>query len=193
MTYSRWLVIAALLIALIWYGELVYNLAKPTLVSYAPVIAKQQTLPPSYIRIPSLGVVAPMTVAAQTNPMENKDWNVIRQALTQGVALSYTTPTFNDAGLAFITGHSSDGYPHAFASVFAPLGQLNKDETFEIKVDGHVYTYTVVDKDVFAPTDIQRFTQLASSDSNKQRVVLVTCWPVLTTRNRLVIIGERTR
>lgn len=193
MTYSRWLVIAAFLVALIWYGELVYNLAKPALVSYAPIIGMHEALPASYIRIPSLGVVSPITVAAQTNPMENKDWSVIRKALTQGVALSYTTPAFGDANLAFITGHSSDGYPHAYASVFAPLGQIKPGDTFEIRVDGQVYTYTVVTKDVFAPTDIQRFTQLASSDSSKQRVVLVTCWPVLTTRNRLIVVGERTR
>jgi LPXTG-site transpeptidase (sortase) family protein len=191
MTTSRWLMIAAFLIALIWYGELVYNLARPTLVSYAPVIAKQESLPQSYVRIPSLGILAPMTVAAQTNPMENKDWSVIRTALTKGVALSYTTPAFAETGLAFVTGHSSDGYPHAYASVFAPLGQIKEGDTFEVKVDDIVYEYTVIKKDVFAPTDIQRFTQLAPADTTKQRVALVTCWPVLTTRNRLVVLGER--
>ncbi len=139
---------------------------------------------------PSLSIQAHLIELPQTSPLVTQSWAAIRGALRQGVSLSYEGETFDAASLAFITGHSSDTYPHAYASIFAGLGQGHIGDIFSFRRQGKSYTYKVIDKKVISPQDTQSFLNLAPPANKPHRLALVTCWPVLTTKNRMMIVGE---
>lgn len=138
-----------------------------------------------------LGIVAPVTVNPGTSPLVVSDWSAIRDDLRAGVSLAYEGESFAAARLAFLTGHSSDMVRHKYESVFAPLGQAVAGDTFSIAVEGAVFEYRVTEVLELQPTDAAAFTALAPVDGGKPRLVLVTCWPPLTTQLRLVVVGER--
>ncbi|MBI4022952.1 sortase [Candidatus Berkelbacteria bacterium] len=176
---------------LIWQWRLAATVALPALIQAGLIgQAADERLDSDGLRYPALGIQVPLTEAAWTSPLNAQDWTEIRSALRNGVSLAYTEPTFAEAPLAFMTGHSSDVTAHRYASVFAGLGQAQVGDQFFIQLGDATYPYTVADRRVLNPGDIEAFRALGPSN-DRQRVVLVTCWPVLTTKARLVVIGER--
>ncbi|MBI4032459.1 sortase [Candidatus Berkelbacteria bacterium] len=174
---------------LIWQGALFLALLRPALITVGVVQpAPQATEGFAY---PALGITAPVTVAPSTSPLEAKDWADIRRALTAGLSLAFDAPTLDDARLAFVTGHSSDTYPHPYSTVFAPLGQARVDDRFAVTIGEASRTYRVIVRQVIPPAAVERFTALGPPDGQPARVALVTCWPPLTTNQRLVIVGEQ--
>ncbi len=188
---SLWLVLLAILIGAIWYGTTLIAMVKPSIVRAVPALQKKQTLDDNQFSYPAIGVSAPITVNQGISPLKQTDWGAIRPALTKGLSLSFDAATFNKANFAFLIGHSSDTYPHPYSSVFAPLGQAKIGDQFLLNVENKNYTFKITDTKIIVPTDISAFEHLASDDPAIQRVALVTCWPVFTTRNRLVVIGDR--
>ncbi len=143
---------------------------------------------------PELAINAPLTYLSEANPFQASDWPKISAALRSGVGMvNSTTLPLEESPLLYIIGHSSDIAPHQYAFVFTPLGQAKKDDIFYLPLNGTSYSFHVVDHKLVDPNDEGAFKGLASSDPSIQRVALVTCWPVFTTRQRLVVIGERTR
>jgi LPXTG-site transpeptidase (sortase) family protein len=183
-----------MLAAIIWYAPLLMSLLKPQLIQARVTSLTLQPSPlaltPEF-RYDTLGITAPLVQLTQTNPLDYQDWNKLRQALRDGVGLTHTTQDFDQAHLAYIVGPSSDYYPHKFASIFAGLGQAKQGDIFTLTVYNKTYSFAVQDKKIVDQMDTKAFTKLEDVPTNTQRVVLVTCWPVLTTKNRLLIIGER--
>lgn len=142
---------------------------------------------------PRLGIEAPLTVSANTSPLDSQDWNSIKEALTKGVSVNYGGDEFSKTQLAYLTGHSSDTYPHPYSSVFAALGQAKIDDQFVVTEEGKVWNYRVISKKVVDPRNLLSFSAgvIGAQEVGKQHVALVTCWPLLTTLNRMVIVGER--
>ena len=180
----------------LWFLPLWLNLAKPTL-NQTPVV-QQVFGPPKGVAGPKkdffdfnrLAIHAPMSIMPETSPLNANDWSKLREALHKGVGLSFTQDDFESAPLVFVTGHSSDVNPHQYGSVFAGLNQSHTDDTFTLHIHGKEYKYKVVEKQILNPLNKDAFLKLGEGHE-KQRVVLVTCWPVLTTKNRLVVVGER--
>ncbi len=175
---------------LAWHGPLLAGLLRPRLYDAGLVRSTDAEIGPDELRYDRLGIRAPVSVDADTSPLVESDWSKITQSLMEGVSLSYEGDTFTDARLAFVTGHSSDATRHAFDSVFAGLGQAAPGDTFTLAVDGERFDYRVVDRRTIAPADADAFRLLAPSDDS-DRVALVTCWPPLTTKTRMVVIGVR--
>lgn len=174
---------------LIWQGALFLALLRPAFTQIG--IVSVPSMPSQGLTYARLGITAPVTVSAATSPLETQSWGQIRQALTQGVSLAFDGPTFTEARLAFLTGHSSDTYPHAYSTVFAPLGQSAIGDEFELRLAEQTSKYRVQDRQTLSPTATERFLALAPADGQPNRVVLVTCWPPLTTNQRLVVVGEQ--
>lgn len=186
--FLKFLAIFGVLIA-VWQGALFMSLLRPAFVATGLIAEPERTH--VGFTYSTLGIQAPLVVAAQTSPLETASWAEIRRALTEGVSLAFDAATLAEARLAFVTGHSSDTYPHAYSTVFAPLGQARLGDSFVLGVDDKEYQYRVIERHVLSPFVTDQFLALAPDDDDQARVALVTCWPPLTTTQRLVVVGER--
>ena len=118
-------------------------------------------------------------------------WNVeegeILNRLKEGVAHYRGTSKPGGGGNIFIVGHSSNYFwvRSDYNDVFALLDKLVKGDRIEIIQDGRKYSYGVVDKKTVSPTDVS-----VIDSTNKEILSLMTCWPVGTNINRLVVQSE---
>jgi len=88
----------------------------------------------------------------------------------------------------FIFGHSSN-YPWIkwnYNDVFANLNKLEKGEEIIVYYEQEKYTYKVKEKKVITPGQ----TDILKRNKNKDEITLMTCWPLWTTLNRLIVIWE---
>jgi len=183
-------IIVAIALMIAWNFPLVESLVTPVFARQAaPASAASQA--DSTFVYSKLGIEAPITIAPNSSPMNSQNWGAIRDALKHGVSVAYAGSDFATAPLVYVSGHSSDTYPHPFSSVFAGLGQAKVGDTFSLKVNNILYTYKVVGQEQVSPTNVTEFPHLAETmrQESPQVVELVTCWPVLTTARRLVTVG----
>lgn len=178
---------------LVWNSSLLWNLSRPIVsrgnnaITVQAAVDSQAPLPDEFI-YPKLGITAPLHDNPGTSPLRTQDWGQIAEDLHHGVSLAYDASSLDKATSAYVTGHSSDTYPHPYSTVFAALGQAKIGDQFALVTHNVVYKYRVVEERLAYPTDIKAFT---ISDTTKQHVLLVTCWPPLTTAERKIIVGER--
>lgn len=94
-----------------------------------------------------------------------------------------------DVWNAFIFGHSSN-YPwikSEYNDVFALLDNLEDGDEIIVFYNQKKLVYKVTDRAVVKPGDVQ---VLESRDPSKKELSLMTCWPVGTTLERLIIFAE---
>ena len=186
-----WVALVFVVLAGWWYAEFLTSIVRPSLIRTELISAPQTTeLQAPAFAYPTLGIVAPVVEAAQTSPLAARDWQAIAAALRAGVSLAYEGPSLESARLAFVTGHSSDTVRHPYASVFAGLGQSRMGDEFVMQLANGQRRYRVSDRSVYSPADLDAFRALEPAPGSPQRVILVTCWPPLTTKSRLVVTGE---
>lgn len=176
----------------IWYRQLVINVAKPVIVAASSSQATPTSAPveDNTFRYPSLGISTPLTTLTNTDPFDSTDWSRFTDALNAGVGVSTASATIDESHTLYIVGHSSTVKQTPYSFVFAGLGQANLGDTFSFTADNKTYTYKVTDKRVLKPTDIDAFKALETPGTSPKQAILVTCWPVFTTKNRMVIVGE---
>lgn len=108
-------------------------------------------------------------------------------ALREGIAHAAGTGLPGSGQLGYYFAHSS-GASSALSrgkAVFYLLGKLDLGDEVQIYQDGQKYTYEVVHKTITEPDD------LSFLDQEGDKIVLQTCWPVGTSKNRLIITAER--
>jgi sortase A len=88
-----------------------------------------------------------------------------------------------------IAGHSSNDLfdPGNFKFIFARLEQLGIGDTFYMNYEGVRYVYSVTKKEVVRPSDIDKLIY----KTDKPVVTLITCVPVGTSRDRLLVTAEQ--
>jgi sortase A len=89
----------------------------------------------------------------------------------------------------FIFGHSSN-YPWIkwdYNDVFANLNKLKYQDEVIVYYWQEKYTYKIREKKVITPGQ----TEVLKRNTNKDEITLMTCWPIWTTLNRLIVIWER--
>lgn len=112
-------------------------------------------------------------------------------ALKKGVAHLKGTPLPGNGGTSIIYGHS--GLSGLLASpnnpqiIFSRLDAANVGDTVSVKKDNEELQYLVTSKKIIEPTDLTFITDV----SHKEKVVLITCWPLGIGTRRLVLIGEK--
>lgn len=144
---------------------------------------------------PALGLSLPVRDNPNSDPTDLSDWPLIKKQLREGLSLSYAGDSFGNANRAFLTGHSSDIVPHSYSAAFAPLYRAKIGDEFSLPYQGQPYVYRVVGVRKVKPTNRAYYAAPHSPGvrTDRQEVDLVTCWPLFTDWERLVVIGERIR
>lgn len=132
----------------------------------------------NHIFIPAISVDAPITW------MVNNSANETSAALENGTIHLLGTATPGTVGNVFITGHSSNyaWAPGHYKSVFALLDKLTVGDLIYLKYQNNTFEYKVYEKDVIKPSDTSVLEQ-----GKKSILTLMTCTPVGTSLNRLII------
>ncbi|MEX0594554.1 MAG: sortase [Patescibacteria group bacterium] len=142
-----------------------------------PPVKKIQYKPE--LRIPKIGVVAPLQVDVHPN--------IIIESLKTGVSQYAGTATPGQIGNSVIVGHSSD-FPWSdgrYKNIFALLDKLTVGDQIIITYKTEKYIYVVTGQKIVAATDLSVLNITA-----KPTVTLLTCYPVGTSRNRLIITAK---
>ncbi len=138
----------------------------------APRAEKQATTKSPRIVISKLGVNMPV--------VEGKTEKV----LLKGAWRSPWGSTPDKGGNTILFGHRylhKPPHPETFFS----LDTLGVGDTFEVLWEGKTYTYKVFETKVVEPTEISVLRQ-----TDKAIVTLITCTPLYTTKQRLVVVAE---
>lgn len=114
--------------------------------------------------------------------------NIFMQELEKGVVRYPGTAKPGETGNAFIFGHSSN-YPWMkgeYNSVFVLLDQLSFGDQIIVYYNQKKFTYIIREKKVVKPGNVK----VLDRDESKKELSLMTCWPIGTTLNRLIVFAE---
>lgn len=120
------------------------------------------------------------------------DYDHLMAAMQKGVA-HFAIPGADSVpgqlGNTVFSGHSSNDLfePGDYKFIFAQLDKLQKGDTIFANYQGTRYTYTVTKKQVVKPTNVQA---LLGYDK-KPYLTLITCTPLGTARDRLLVTAEQ--
>lgn len=123
---------------------------------------------------------------------EHQNWNQlennIQKGLQEGVVVHPVSHSPGNFGNFFLTGHSSyytwdDG---RFKDVFALLHEVKVGDLVEVYWEGKKYVYKIKAEEVVPPTAVEVLNQ----PKDKFLITLMTCTPVGTNKNRLILTGE---
>jgi LPXTG-site transpeptidase (sortase) family protein len=145
------------------------------------------------LSIPSLDVRAPVQWPSRRF-WNSAEWTMLEEQMQIGLLHGVTAYPHSVApgeeGALIIVGHSSPPTERAeesvFGAVFEMLPSVQIGEEIVLLVKGSAVTYRVTRKTVVpsSATDILR------QESKKSILKLITCYPVGTTKNRLVVTAE---
>lgn len=136
--------------------------------------------------IPKINVEVPIVFDA------TPDYDSQMAAMAKGVAW-FGIPGANSKpgqiGNTVLSGHSSNDLidPGAYKFIFARLDQLQTGDSIYINYQGQRYAYRVTKKEVVKPTDVQKLIY----PTDKPILTLITCTPVGTALNRLLVTAEQ--
>jgi len=129
-------------------------------------------------------------IKEKTVESKNKLDNILMKELEDWVVRYPGSAKPWKEGNSFIFWHSSN-FPWIagdYNDVFARLWQVNKWDIIFSYYGQKKYKYKIIEKKVVKPTDVW----VLKSDDTKKQLTLMTCWPVWTTLNRLILIAELT-
>lgn len=114
--------------------------------------------------------------------------NIFMRELEKGIVRYPGTAKPGEKGNSFIFGHSSN-YPWMkgeYNSVFALLDELSFGDEVIVYFNQKKYTYIIKEKKVVKPGNVK----ILDRDPEKKELSLMTCWPIGTTLNRLIVFAE---
>ena len=94
-----------------------------------------------------------------------------------------------EVGNFVLSGHSSNDWLDngKYKFIFARLEQMQKGDNVYVNYNGTRYTYTVTGTRVVKPTDVQAL----QTNASKPTMTLITCVPLGTALNRLLVTAEQ--
>lgn len=143
--------------------------------------------PEPLLTIPKLAVQAPVIY-----DLTSIDEAVVESKLQSGVVhypIKGADAFPGEVGNTVILGHSANDVFAAgdYKFVFLRLEQLQDGDYFYLNYNGKRYTYIVTGRKVISPSQV---SELAVA-TDKPIATLVTCVPVGTSTNRLLVFGEQ--
>lgn len=139
------------------------------------------------IYIPSINKNIPLVDVPKHNDWQKLETD-IQAGLQNGVVVHPVSHEPGNFGNFFVTGHSSyyawdNG---RYKDVFALLHELKVKEIVHIYWEGKKFTYKIGEKKVVSPTEVSVLDQ----PSDKKILTLMTCTPIGTNKNRLILTAE---
>jgi len=104
--------------------------------------------------------------------------------LKKGGWLFPGTSTPDKGGNSVIFGHRFR-YKPPISNTFYKLNELKIGDTFSVNWNGEEYIYQITEVKIIEPTDMSVLDQ-----TEKSKITLITCAPLFSTKQRLVVIGE---
>jgi len=124
------------------------------------------------LRIPSANITMPISVGSEAKLLLNGAWKPL------GVAAP------GEIGNMVIFGHRFLKLPPSKNTMWN-LHKVKTDDIIEIDWEGETYQYLVTNTEVIQP---QRVSILEPTE--EATLTLITCTPVFTTKNRLIVTAE---
>ena len=146
------------------------------------------------ISIPSLSVRAPILLPSMRY-WSAQQWELLEEQMQIGlnhgaVAYPHSASPGNNGSL-IVAGHSSPpdekARNSAFGSLFAKLPDITIGEEIEVVSGGETVRYKVEAKNVVSP----KTTTILEQQNDESVLKLITCFPVGTTRNRMIITAKK--
>ncbi|MEO5949164.1 MAG: sortase, partial [Candidatus Saccharimonas sp.] len=144
--------------------------------------------PDPVLIIPRISVEVPIIWTANA-----ADQNSLNSAMDKGVAwfnINGASAHPGEVGNFALSGHSSNDWLDQgdYKFIFARLEQLVEGDTIYVNYNSVRYTYEITKKAIVKPTDVSALTQ----PTTKPMITLITCTPLGTALNRLLVFGEQT-
>ncbi len=136
----------------------------------------------NHLSIPKISTESPILWQINNNEAE------IQDNLENGVVHINGTALPGQNGNIFITGHSSNYFwaKGSYKNIFALLNKLLTGDLIYIKYNKQVYVYNIIETKTVKPMDVS-----VMKSNNKPLLSLMTCTPVGTSINRLIVIAEQ--
>jgi sortase A len=134
----------------------------------------------SFISLPSLGEPLPLVYSTTL------DEPTLQEHLKSGAVVLPLGTSFGDPGNVVVTAHSSGTAnfgPYRFA--FAKLSELKEGDEYSISTPTAEYRYKVYKKEIVWPHEVDKLP-----NDDRSTVTLVTCWPLWTNFQRLLVHTE---
>ena len=114
------------------------------------------------------------------------------KAMESGVAyfgIPGANSTPGQIGNTVISGHSSNDVidQGEYKFIFARLDHLQNGDTIFLNYESKRYSYTITKKEVVKPTEVGKLIY----ETNKPILTLITCTPLGTSLNRLLVTAEQ--
>jgi len=134
------------------------------------------------LNIAKLNLSAPIIINVNGN-----DKDAYNKALEGGVAHLLGSALPGQAGNPFIFGHSSyyAWKPGNYKQIFKNLNDLEVGGSITISSNLSTYNYKVTDKEIVQPNDVA----VANQNYTEKKLTLMTCWPIGSDKERLVVVG----
>jgi len=142
--------------------------------------------PDSRLVIPKINVDVPAIYGV------GSDYDSQMAAMQNGVA-HFAIPGASshpgEIGNTVLSGHSSNDLfdPGDYKFIFAQLDKLAVGDTIYANYEGKRYTYVISKTEVVKPTEVSKLVY----PTNKPVMTLITCTPLGTSRDRLLVTAEQ--
>lgn len=143
------------------------------------LITKPAGLINNHLVIPKIKIITPIIWNSGTNEKAMID------SLQRGVAhYSFTSIPNDKSGNVFITGHSSNYWwdKGEYNTVFALLDKLKMGDNAYIQYKDKIYVYKMIRSTTIKPSNLT-----ITNETKKPTLSLMTCTPVGTSLNRLIV------
>ena len=137
--------------------------------------------------IPKINVDAPIVWDANAASKESLD-----AAMDKGVAwfnIQGASARPGEKGNFVLSGHSSNDWLDRgdYKFIFAPLERMKAGDTIYVNYNSTRYVYTITRTKVVKPTDVAAL----QTGTDKPHMTLVTCTPLGTDRDRLLVFADQ--
>jgi len=161
------------------------------ILSQSEPVASAQTLPASPATMSASTSTLSFSQLQEPLPLVYSDTLVeaqLQEYLKEGAVVLPLGTSFGDSGNVVITAHSSGTAAFGpFRFAFAKLGELKPDQEFQVNTPTATYTYVVYDTEKVWPHEVDKLP-----GGDRSTVTLVTCWPLWTNLQRLLVHAELT-
>lgn len=135
----------------------------------------------NWVRIPALSLNVPLALAPT---LKNED---VLRAIQVGVVRYPNGVAPGQRGVVVIAGHSTgEPWKGPYRFAFLRAGKLQPGDVIQLDHDGSRYTYRVTGQRIINPQQ----TPFLDSAAEKPRLSIISCWPLWTTQQRLIVDAE---